>query len=107
IHSFVIGGLEDMDYEEYETTLKPGSKLFLYTDGVPEAINAQKELFGTERMLDALNTEADEAPEGILRCVRRAVDEFTQDAEQFDDLTMLCLEYRGPGRGCRGFDCRI
>jgi sigma-B regulation protein RsbU (phosphoserine phosphatase) len=65
------------------------------TDGVPEATDANKELFGTERMLEALNKNPDAAPEEILRNVRAAVDAFVKDAEQFDDLTMLCVEYRG------------
>ena len=75
--------------------MTPGSKLFLYTDGVPEATDANKELFGTDRMLEALNADSDAAPEDILKNVRAAVDAFVRDAEQFDDLTMLCLEYRG------------
>ena len=94
-HGFVIGGMEGMRYKEYELTLSPGSKLFLYTDGVPEATNAENELFGTDQMLLALNEEPDAGPEQILRHVRQAVDGFAQEAEQFDDLTMLCLEYRG------------
>lgn len=95
-HGFVIGGMEGMKYTEYEMQLEPGSKLFLYTDGVPEATNAENELFGTERMISALNKGAGEDPEQILRHVRSSVDEFVQDAEQFDDLTMLCIEYNGP-----------
>ena len=94
-HGFVIGGMEDVCYREYELQLRPGSRLFLYTDGVPEATNAEDELFGTERMLDALNEDENAAPQTILKNVRRAVDDFVMDAEQFDDLTMLCLEYRG------------
>ena len=94
-HGFVIGGMEGVRYREYELTLTPGSKLFLYTDGVAEATNAQNEMFGTDRMLAALNTESGAAPEKILKNVRAAVDDFVQDAEQFDDLTMLCVEYRG------------
>ena len=85
-----------MKYTEYEMQLEPGAKLFLYTDGVPEATNAENELFGTDRMITALNEGAGEDPEQILRHVRSAVDEFVQDAEQFDDLTMLCIEYNGP-----------
>ena len=46
-------------------------------------------------MLAALNVDAAAAPDVILRQVRRAVDEFVEDAEQFDDLTMLCFEYKG------------
>ena len=94
-HGFVIGGLEGVKYREYSLTLKPGSRLFVYTDGVPEATNAQNELFGTERMLDALNADPAATPVEILVNVQKAVDDFVQDAEQFDDLTMLCLEYRG------------
>ena len=94
-HGFVIGGMEGMRYKEYELQLSPGAKLFLYTDGVPEATDANKELFGTDRMLAALNSDASATPEGILKQVRGAVDGFVKDAEQFDDLTMLCLEYKG------------
>jgi sigma-B regulation protein RsbU (phosphoserine phosphatase) len=74
--------------------LKPGSKIFLYTDGVPEATNNEEELFGTDRMLDALNTVPDASPKDILQNVRTAVDCFVKDAEQFDDLTMVCVEYK-------------
>ena len=74
--------------------MEPGSKLFLYTDGVPEATDAHEELFGTERMLAALNSDAEASPEHILKRVRASVDNFVKDAEQFDDLTMLCLEYK-------------
>ena len=95
-HGFVIGGMSGVRYREYELQLTPGAKLFVYTDGVPEANNEGNELFGTERMLAALNEVKDGAPEDILRTVRRAVDGFVREAEQFDDLTMLCLEYKGP-----------
>ena len=94
-HGFVIGGLEGVKYREYTMTLRPGDRLFLYTDGVPEATNARSELFGTERMLAALNETPDAAPMDMIRQVRRAVDAFVQDAEQFDDLTMLCVEFLG------------
>ena len=75
--------------------MEPGSRLFVYTDGVPEATNADNELFGTERMVEALNIQPDAAPEDVLKHVRQAVDDFVKDAEQFDDLTMLCIEYKG------------
>ena len=94
-HGFVVGGLSGMRYREYGLTLAPGSKLFLYTDGVPEATDAAEEMFGTERMLEALNRRPDGSPEEILAGVREAVDAFVGEAEQFDDLTMLCVEYRG------------
>ncbi len=95
-HGFVIGGMDGMRYKQYELTLAPGSKLFLYTDGVPEATNERNELFGTDRMLAALNADPGAAPKQILQNVRAAVDGFVQNAEQFDDLTMLCMEYNGP-----------
>ncbi len=95
-HGFVLGGMDGMTYKEYEIQLEPGDKLFVYTDGVPEATNLENELFGTERMLSALNEGPDDTPEDVLKNVRRAVDAFVRGAEQFDDLTMLCLEYKGP-----------
>ena len=95
-HGFVLGGLEGAKYKQYEIQLEPGAKLFVYTDGVPEATNGQQELFGTERMLDALNRQPDASPMDVLKNMRKAVDGFVLNAEQFDDLTMLCLEYKGP-----------
>ena len=95
-HGFVIGGMEGVRYKEYEIQLEPGAKLFVYTDGVPEATNAESELFGTDRMVEALNGGLEASPQEVLKNVRQAVDGFVKDAEQFDDLTMLCLEYRGP-----------
>ena len=98
-HGFVIGGLDGAKYREYEITLEPGSRVFVYTDGVPEATNADQEMFGMERMLEALNADPDAHPQQVLSQVRRAVDDFVKDAEQFDDLTMLCMQYTGPRTG--------
>ncbi|MBR3036116.1 MAG: PP2C family protein-serine/threonine phosphatase [Lachnospiraceae bacterium] len=96
-HGFVVGGMGGMKYEEYELQLEPDSRLFLYTDGVPEATDPDDQLFGTERMMEALNQLSETDARSVLEGVRKAVDEFTAGAEQFDDLTMLCLEYRGNG----------
>ena len=68
---------------------------------VPEATAADGEMFGTDRMIAALNTCAEGSPAEILESVRNSVDAFVDDAEQFDDLTMMCLEYRGPQVGVR------
>ena len=95
-HGFVIGGMEGVKYKDYEIQFEPGDKLFLYTDGVPEATNVEEEMFGTDRLLDALNTDVYAPVEEMLRNVRKAVSEFTPGAEQFDDLTMLGLDYFGP-----------
>ena len=95
-HGLVLGAMPGMKYKEYELSLRPGAKLFLYTDGVPEASNAAQELFGMDRMLDALNGDAGASPTQTLKNVRKAVDDFVLEAEQFDDLTMLCMAYHGP-----------
>ena len=95
-HGFVIGGMDGVRYRPYELTMAPGDKLFVYTDGVPEATAASMEMFGLERMVSALNTQADGSPEEILSAVKGAIDAFVGDAEPFDDLTMMCLEYKGP-----------
>ena len=94
-HGLVVGGMEGTSYREYTLELQPGAKIFVYTDGIPEAMDAGSQLFGTGRMLESLNRQPDAAPEEILKNVREAVDSFVKDAEQFDDLTMLCLEFQG------------
>ena len=94
-HGLVIGGMSGIQYKEYELQLKPGDKLFLYTDGVAEATRGGHELYGTKRMLEALNRNPEGSPQEILMNVRRAVDEFVGNDEQFDDLTMMCFEYNG------------
>ena len=94
-HGFIIGGLEGITYHNYEIMMEPGAKLFVYTDGVPEASDREDNLFGTKRMLAALNTDPDADPVKLLGNVKDAVDVFVSDAEQFDDMTMLCLEYKG------------
>ena len=95
-HNFVLGGMDDMPFKGYDLQLNPGDKIFVYTDGVTEATDAGGELFGTDRMIEALNSCAEGRPEDILQGVRSSVDAFVGDAEQFDDLTMMCIEYLGP-----------
>ena len=96
-HGFVLGTFEDEDYGQYEIQLKPGSKIFVYTDGIPEAMDSERNQFGLDRMIASLNREPDAGPERLLANVREDVRSFVRDAEQFDDITMLCLEYRGAG----------
>ena len=98
-HGFVVGGMEGVRYKEYEFRMRPGDKLFVYTDGLAEATDRNGKMFGTERMIEALNAKPDATPKEVLTAVREAVDGFVGDAEQFDDLTMLCLEYRGTETG--------
>jgi sigma-B regulation protein RsbU (phosphoserine phosphatase) len=94
-HSPAVAAMEGMRFKEHEFEMKPGDTLFVYTDGVAEATNAENELFGTDRMLDALNKDPDAAPEQILENVMDGINEFVQGAEQFDDITMLSLKYFG------------
>ena len=94
-HGLVLGLVKDFEYSEYELQLSPGSKIFVYTDGVAEASTADKKMFGMGRIENALNECSGGTPEEILHHVRESVDGFVGDAEQFDDLTMLCLEYKG------------
>ncbi len=95
-HGFVLGGMPGTKYREYEIILKPGDCIFVYTDGVPEATNSAEQLFGIDRMIEALNQEEDASVEMTCRNVRRNVDLFVGEAPQFDDLTMLCMKYNGP-----------
>ena len=96
-HNIATGIMEGVSYSEYEIQMNPGDKIFLYTDGVPEATSKEMELYGTDRLIDALNQKGDGTPYDILMEVRHSVNEFVKDAEQFDDLTMMCVEYRGTG----------
>lgn len=94
-HSPALGVLEDVDFSEYTFELNPGDRFFVYTDGVPEAVNEEKEFFGAKRMVEALNAgkEGDEA--ALLAAVKEKIDAFAGAAMQFDDITMLGLRYNG------------
>ena len=94
-HGFVLGTMKGMKYRTTTLQLTPGSKVFVYTDGVPEATNKENELYGTGRMINALNRDPEADVRTILENVKEDVDGFVKDAEQFDDLTMLCLQYDG------------
>lgn len=94
-HGFVVGGMRHIKYEEYEIQMEPGDKIYVYSDGVPEANNKDKEMFGTARLLDALNSATESTPKEDISNVKSAIAEFVQEEEQFDDVTMLCFEYKG------------
>ena len=96
-HGVVVGAMDGVRYRDYTIQMFPGTKLFVYTDGVAEATDVSEQLFGTGRMIDALRKAENGTPEGLLRVVRSDVDAFVGKAPQFDDLTMLCLQYNGPG----------
>ncbi len=90
---FVLAGMEGMRYTAGTMTLGLGDKIFQYTDGVTEATNANQELYGMERLTAVLNTVKDKSPNEILPAVKEDIDRFVGQAPQFDDITMLCLEY--------------
>lgn len=94
-HGFVIGGLPGIRYIESEVVLKPGSKLFIYTDGIPEATDGAGNMFGLERTAQSLNDSKDADTQSIIDNIRLSVEAFVGGAEQFDDLTMLVFEYKG------------
>ena len=94
-HSPAVATMEGIPFKQHEFELHPGDSLFVYTDGVAEATNAHDELYGTDRMLEALNRNPDATAEELLKTVRDSIDEFVGEAPQFDDITMLGLNYFG------------
>ena len=96
-HGMAIGAMAFAKYTDTEIQLKKGDSIFVYTDGVAEATDADNRLFGTDRTVEALNAIPTGASQkDILAGVRAAVDAFVKEAPQFDDLTMLGLRYNGP-----------
>ena len=91
---FVLAGMEDVRYRAGSMILEPGDKIFQYTDGVTEATNIHNKLYGMERLEVILNKVKCGTPHEILPAVKADVDEFVGEAPQFDDITMLCLEYK-------------
>ena len=92
--AFVLAGMEGMKYRAGSMMLEPGDKIFQYTDGVTEATNVNNELYGMERLGTILNKMKNGTPHDILPAVKKDIDEFVGEAPQFDDITMLCLEYK-------------
>ncbi len=95
---FVLAGMEGLKYKAGSMQLEPGDKIFQYTDGVTEATDKDNQLFGMERLEETLAKYADKTPEEILSGVKAGIDEFVGEAPQFDDITMLCVEYRSKGK---------
>lgn len=96
---FVMSILPDVHYKRQTLKLNPGDTLFLYTDGVTEAVDKSGVFFQEYRLKKALNELPhydDHSSEYILHQIRDFLSEFTQDAEQHDDITMLCLKFRHP-----------
>ena len=94
-HSMALGVMEGVPFRQHEFHLNPGDKIFVYTDGVAEATDMNNELFGTDRMLENLNTAGAKTPKDVIEGMRTAIDDFVGEAEQFDDITMLSFFYEG------------
>ncbi|MBQ0037584.1 MAG: SpoIIE family protein phosphatase [Clostridiales bacterium] len=89
--SLVLAGMDGIRYRKNELQLEPGDTIYLYTDGVTEATNANEELYGEARLLKRLNSMEISDVEQICRAVKADVDQFVGEAPQFDDITMVCL----------------
>lgn len=98
-HGFVLAGMEDARYREYELNIEKGDKLFVYTDGVAEATDSSSTLYGTDRMLATLNQDKDACCNALLEKVYTSITDFVGEAPQFDDITMLCVELKESENG--------
>ena len=95
---FVLAGMQGIRYRAGSIQLEPGDKVFQYSDGIPEAINREKAPYGMKRLESVLAKNSEKAPSELLSLVKADVDAFVGDADQFDDITMLCIEFKGNGR---------
>jgi serine phosphatase RsbU (regulator of sigma subunit) len=87
--------LPGITYKDYEITLSQKESIFLYTDGVPEAKNGAGDFYGAQQMILDLADIEEGSPKWIIENLTEQIDTYVQDAEQFDDMTMLCLKYYG------------
>ena len=91
----VLAAMEGMPYTESVLEMNIGDKILLYTDGITEAENSSHELFGEDRLLECLMKSSGDSVEETMRKVDRGVAGFVKEHDQFDDMTMMCIEYRG------------
>ena len=96
-HGLVLAAMPDIPMRSYEIQLNPGDRLFVYTDGVPEAINEKAEAYGTDRLVQRLNRQRNSTQQKTLEDVLQDIRNFAGSAEQFDDITMLGLTYTDHG----------
>jgi serine phosphatase RsbU (regulator of sigma subunit) len=96
-HGPPVAFIPGMEFLGMEFDMKPGDRIFLYTDGLNEAKRSDDERFGTDRMLEVLNAHKDVDNETMIHLMREAVDEFAGDEPQFDDMTMLGFTFKGRG----------
>ncbi len=99
-HGMPLGIMPGNKYENYEIILKPGDGLFLYSDGATDAINTENEQIGVDRLLEVVRKAdaEDTSPKGLITNVKASLDQWSQDAYQFDDITMLSIVYHPDGK---------
>lgn len=90
----VLGIMDNMDYIQYETKINKGDRLYLYTDGIIEGVNQNNELFSKDRLLTILNNNKKTNIKELIFKIKKDLNDFTHNMEQFDDETMVILEYR-------------
>lgn len=95
---FVLAGMEGIRYKSGSVQLQPGDKIFQYSDGVPEAMNSKNEQYGMQRLSKVLAQNSEKTPAELLPAIKADLDAFVGEAEQFDDITMLCIEFSGKGK---------
>lgn len=95
VHGFVMGVMPGVEYQEYEIQMQKGDSIYVYSDGAPDAVNEAEEQFERDRLIQSLNKKADVSPQELLTQVKEDIDLFVGEAPQFDDITMLCMTYKG------------
>ena len=93
-HSLALAAIEGLKTKEYDIDLHPGDKVFVYTDGIPEAINEDVVQYGSGRLVDVINEVKDKSFTEILPFMSDSVATFRGSADQFDDITMLGFELK-------------
>ena len=91
-HGLVLAAMNGIKFPEYEIQMNPGDRIFVYTDGVPEAINEKEEAYGTDRLISRLNRVKNYPQDYILKEILQDIRNFTGTADQFDDITILVFE---------------
>lgn len=89
----VLAGMDGIRYRQNELQMHPGDRLFLYTDGITEATDPAKELYGSERLKTYLNAHTDASLKDVLSGLTADINAFANTEEQADDMTMLMLDY--------------
>ena len=90
---FVLAGMEGIRYRSGSVQLQPGDRIFQYSDGVPEAMNGKNEQYGMGRLEKVLAQNSEKTPAELLPAIKADLDAFVGEAEQFDDITMLCVKF--------------